>query len=81
MKPQIPDTDSIAELARFWDTHDVTDFEQELEEIPGATFARAEAIPVPLTVAERDAVRRIAAARGLAESALIHEWVKEKLHV
>ena len=79
MKTQIPDTDSIAELERFWDTHDVTDFEDKLEEASGV-FARAEAIPVPLTVAERDAVRRIAAARGVAESALIHEWVKEKLH-
>jgi hypothetical protein len=27
--PKIPHTDSIAELARFWDTHDLTDFEDE----------------------------------------------------
>ena len=80
MKPQIPNTDSVAELARFWDAHDVTDFEDELEEA-SRVFARAEAIPVPLTIAERDAVRRMATARGVAESALIHEWVKEKLHV
>ena len=32
--PKIPHTDSIAELARFWDTHDLTDFEDELEEVP-----------------------------------------------
>lgn len=79
MKTQIPTTDSIAELARFWDANDLTDFEAELEEVTGAVFARPQAIPVLLTAAERDAVRRIAAARGVAEAALIQEWVKEKL--
>jgi len=32
-KQKIPETDSIQELARFWDTHDLTDFEEELEEV------------------------------------------------
>lgn len=29
----LPKTDSIQELAQFWDTHDLTDFEDELEEV------------------------------------------------
>ena len=29
----IPQTDSIKKLANFWDTHDLTDFEDELEEV------------------------------------------------
>ena len=37
---QIPDTDSIEELARFWDTHDLTDFEDQLEEVSGPVFVR-----------------------------------------
>ena len=28
---KIPQTDSIEELAQFWDLHDLTDFEDELE--------------------------------------------------
>ena len=28
---KIPQTDSIHELAQFWDTHDLTDFEEQLE--------------------------------------------------
>lgn len=80
MKSRIPDTDSIAELARFWDSHDVTDFDDHLEEVAEAVFVHPQGIAVPLTAAERDAVRKIAAARGVAEAALIHEWVKEKLH-
>ena len=31
--PQIPHADSIEELAQFWDTHDLTDFEDQLEVI------------------------------------------------
>jgi hypothetical protein len=30
---KIPKTDSIEELARFWDTHDLTDFEDQLEDV------------------------------------------------
>ena len=37
---KIPKTDSIAELAEFWDTHDLTDFEDELEEVSGPIFRR-----------------------------------------
>jgi len=29
---RIPPTDSIQELADFWDTHSVTDFDDQLEE-------------------------------------------------
>ena len=36
--PKIPSTDSIQELARFWDTHDLTDFEGVLEEMPEDVF-------------------------------------------
>jgi hypothetical protein len=28
---EIPRIDSSAELAEFWDTHDLTDFEEDLE--------------------------------------------------
>jgi hypothetical protein len=36
----MPQTDSIQELARFWDTHDLTDFEDELEEVTEPVFER-----------------------------------------
>jgi hypothetical protein len=32
--------DSIHELAQFWDTHDLTDFEDELEEVTEPVFER-----------------------------------------
>jgi hypothetical protein len=37
---KMPKTDSIHELAEFWQRHDVTDFEDELVEVPGLVFQR-----------------------------------------
>ena len=81
MKSQkIPKTDSIEELARFWDAHDITDFEEELEEVTEAVFARRGCqVTIRLDERESEAVRRIASARGIEEAVLIQEWVREKL--
>lgn len=32
--------DEIEELAKFWDSHDVTDFEDQLEEVAEPVFRR-----------------------------------------
>jgi hypothetical protein len=45
-KPKLPKTDSIQELAEFCDAHDLTDFEQELEEVGESVFGRGTAIKV-----------------------------------
>ena len=37
---QLPATDSIEELARFWDSHDVTAFVNHLEEVTEPVFER-----------------------------------------
>lgn len=39
----IPETDSIEALAEFWDTHDVTDLEDDLEEVNVRVFVRGPA--------------------------------------
>jgi hypothetical protein len=79
-KHRLPKTDSIEELARFWDTHDVTDFEDELEEVSEPVFQREQAITLHLQDSEADAVREIAKSRGVADAELIREWVREKIH-
>lgn len=37
---KLPETDSMAELAYFGDTHDLTDFDEELEEVTELVFER-----------------------------------------
>ncbi len=82
MKTQeLPQTDSIQELAQFWDTHDFTDFEDELEEVTEPVFAPRKAIQLDLDSTEADAVRKIAEAEGVADSELIRSWVREKIGV
>ena len=80
-KPKIPEMDSIEELARFWDMHDLTDFEDQLEEVPEPVFERKmEPVLVPLQSQEVEAVKRIAESEGIEYVALIRGWVLEKLH-
>ncbi len=76
---KIPRSDSIQELAAFWQKHDATDFEDELEEVPGPVFDRTQVVGIPLTGDERQAIRHAAAARGVDEAELLHEWVRERL--
>lgn len=78
---RIPQTDSIEELASFWDTHDVTAFEDELHEVSEPVFARESPTIVQIHLAndEADALHRIAQSRGMRDNDLIKEWVNEKL--
>lgn len=40
----MPKSDSMQELAEFWDSHDLTDFEDELEEVAEPAFVRRKPI-------------------------------------
>ena len=84
MKPErIPSMDSIEELSKFWDTHDLTDFEDDLEEVHASVFARPRehTVAVELTPKEAQALSRLAQSEGLEETRLVRKWVREKLRV
>ncbi len=78
---KILQTDSVTELARFWDSHDLTEFEDELEEITEAVFDRGgqNVVHVRLQPEQAAALRRIALAKGIDETELLRDWVEEKL--
>lgn len=78
-KPKLPKTDSIKKLADFWDGHDLTDFEDELEEVTEPVFARSTAIKVPLEAHEAKAVERMAKAKGVSREELVRAWVLQKV--
>ena len=73
----LPKTDSIDELAKFWDSHDVTDFEDQLEEVADPVFERGGRFTVELDGEKADTVRRLAQAEGLPATRLIQVWVDE----
>ncbi|MDE0086960.1 MAG: CopG family antitoxin [Candidatus Poribacteria bacterium] len=72
---KIPQTDSIQELARFWDSHDLTDFENELEEVQESILEPI--VPLTLTSEEAAAVTAAAKSRGISPVMLIREWGTE----
>lgn len=78
-KPKIPQVDSIRELARFWDTHDLTDFEDQLEEVTESIFERKPVVKVQLEPEEIQAVNEIAKSKGVGSADLIREWILEKI--
>jgi len=78
-KSKLPKTDSIQELADFWDNHDLTDFEDELEELAEPVFVRGAAIKVLLESGEVEAVEQMARAKGVSREELIRGWVLQKL--
>jgi hypothetical protein len=77
--PRLPQTDSIQELARFWDTHDLTEFEDQLETVREPVFQRENEIKVHFDTREAAALRKLAESRGVADSELIRQWVLERI--
>lgn len=75
----LPQTDSIQELAQFWDTHDLTDFEEQLEVVTPSVFEREATVEVHLAAPEAETIEEIAKSKGIQAADLIREWVLEKL--
>ena len=76
---KILQTDSIQELAQFWDSHDLTDFEEQLQEVTEPVFQRETVVPVRLQLQEVEAVKEVAKSKGIDYVDLIREWVLEKV--
>ena len=81
-KGHLPQTDSIEELAKFWDTHDLTDFEGDLEEVSQPVFVRVKGavLTVSLRVSEAQRLKTLARSKGVKDTALLQQWIVERLH-
>ena len=80
-RSRIPRFHSEAEEARFWDTHDSTDFLNELRPAT-VTFPRPKPkVLVSIRIAKPDValLRRIAVRKGLGYGSLIRMWLTERL--
>jgi hypothetical protein len=74
-----PNLKQVQELARFWDTHDMTDFDDQLVEVNEPVFDRERAITLRLPTEEAETVHKMAASKGVGDAELIREWVREKI--
>ena len=75
----IPQTDSIEQLARFWDSHDLTDFEEELEEVTEPVFECETVVRVHLEAKDAEALEQIARSKGIRQADLIRQWVVQRI--
>lgn len=81
-KKQIPDFASIEEEAEFWDTHDLTEFEDELEPVEftiAQPLKQTWMLSIRLDKETFDALREIAKPKGLGASTLARMWILEEL--
>lgn len=76
---EIPQIDSIQELANFGDTHDLTEFEDDLEEVEESVFELQTELIVPLQPEELKALTILANTRDTSPVNLIREWVLEHI--
>lgn len=75
----LPQTDSIQKLAQFWDSHELTDFEDQLEEVKESVFKRESTVQIALQAREIEAVTEIANSKGIKSTELIREWIIERI--
>jgi len=73
----LPKTDSISELAAFWQTHDLTDFGDDLEEVSEPVFIRTMQLTVRLSPADSKALHVRASEQHISEVDLVSRWVHE----
>ena len=82
IKSRIPKFTSYEEEAKFWDTHSVTDFEDETEDVDIVVELekpRTETLVVRLGKNLKNQIERLAAKKGINVSTLARIWFSEKL--
>jgi hypothetical protein len=69
-------------LAEFWDSHDMTDFDQVLKEVAEPVFVRAKGTSLSIDLPPREArrVEKIARSKGVNETTVLRQWILERLH-
>lgn len=79
-KTPIPKFANLEKEARFWDTHDTTDFEDEFKPVK-VRFAKnlSQGITIRLDDDTLEKLRMKAFAKGIGPTTLARMWLKERL--
>lgn len=79
---RIPAFHNVEEEAEFWDTHDITDYLDDLDQVEVRVSPHLTSefrYIVQLSREEHDELERQAGAQGSSPSALLHRFVREQL--
>ena len=78
-KSSISKANSYDEMGDYWDTHDASDY---WDEVPSTQFdidVNSRAIYYPVDMALAQEMRAIAKRMGISPKDLLEQWVREKL--
>lgn len=82
-KKEIPEFKTIKEEAAFWDTHDVTDYLDEMDLVSGAYLPEAEERKTVMTIriapSLKEKVEEVARSYDISTSSLVRMWIVDKL--
>lgn len=81
---EIPKFKSLKEEAEFWDNHEFTEFEGELEDVRvvfDLKKPKEETLILRLQKGVKERLEKIAASKGLNVSTLARTWLIEKLQL
>jgi predicted DNA binding CopG/RHH family protein len=81
-KPELPDFSKMSEdeIAEFWETHDVSDYWDRMEEVKEKFIVRPKkAISMRLDEKTITQLKVISRRKGIGYQTLIRMWIKERL--
>jgi len=79
---KIPEFKSLEEESEFWDTHDFTDFFEDMVDVDvEAEFGRPERVPVSVYLAPEAVTQleAVAKQRGINYQTMLRVWLMERL--
>jgi hypothetical protein len=82
-KMKIPEFKTIDEMARFWDSHDITEFEDQLIEVKEPIFEKMKnrIISFKLDSKQYEKLKKIADQKKLNTISLVSQWVTKQIEV
>ena len=78
---KIPKFKNLEEMVKFWDNHDITDFENQLIEVKEPIFEKMESRIISLMLGsdQYDKLKKIADQKKLNTISLVNEWVTKQI--
>lgn len=84
-KKEIPDFKSVQEEAAFWDTHDITDYLDDLELVSGRYRPDPGETKTVMTIrvapSLKEQIEAIARSYDIPVSSLVRMWIVEKIRL
>jgi len=78
---KIPEFKTIEEMARFWNSHDISDFKDQLIEVKEPIFEKMKSRIILLTLdsEQYDKLKKIAHQKKLNTISLLNKWVIKQI--